>query len=171
MAAPFVTRKREKLPLVPLRDMVVFPHMMAPFVVGRDSSIRALEAALGKKAVLDLLPMQAGDVKETYADISAIGRDPKRFTSTRGAPMGVFIVPAAANAFGKLSGEEQAKLVGRWKSGAPLSLSPHQDDPALASRNDLIAEARATCATCPVQAACWATNMAAGEAWARRLSG
>ncbi|MGH9365908.1 MAG: endopeptidase La, partial [Thermoanaerobaculia bacterium] len=37
----------ETLPLVPLRDMVVFPHMMAPFVVGRESSIRALEAALG----------------------------------------------------------------------------------------------------------------------------
>ena len=38
--------RSESLPLVPLRDMVVFPHMMAPFVVGRDSSIRALEAAL-----------------------------------------------------------------------------------------------------------------------------
>jgi ATP-dependent Lon protease len=40
------TRQIESLPLVPLRDMVVFPHMMAPFVVGRESSIRALEAAL-----------------------------------------------------------------------------------------------------------------------------
>ena len=39
-------RQMETLPLVPLRDMVVFPHMMAPFVVGRESSIRALEAAL-----------------------------------------------------------------------------------------------------------------------------
>ena len=40
------SRQGETLPLVPLRDMVVFPHMMAPFVVGRESSIRALEAAL-----------------------------------------------------------------------------------------------------------------------------
>ena len=39
-------RPLENLPLVPLRDMVVFPHMMQPFVVGRESSIRALEAAL-----------------------------------------------------------------------------------------------------------------------------
>jgi ATP-dependent Lon protease len=49
------TRTGETLPLVPLRDMVVFPHMMAPFVVGRDSSIRALEAALatsGKRLFL-----------------------------------------------------------------------------------------------------------------------
>src|SRR5215470_15869098 len=39
-------RGLESLPLVPLRDMVVFPHMMQPFVVGRESSIRALETAL-----------------------------------------------------------------------------------------------------------------------------
>jgi ATP-dependent Lon protease len=39
-------RPLEKLPLVPLRDMVVFPQQMAPFVVGRESSIQALEAAL-----------------------------------------------------------------------------------------------------------------------------
>src|SRR4029078_1036686 len=35
-----------QLPLVPLRDMVVFPTMMAPFVVGRKASILALEATL-----------------------------------------------------------------------------------------------------------------------------
>jgi ATP-dependent Lon protease len=55
MAAPFITRKRERLPLVPLRDMVVFPHMMAPFIVGRESSVRALELALstpGKRIFL-----------------------------------------------------------------------------------------------------------------------
>jgi ATP-dependent Lon protease len=38
--------KANKLPLVPLRDMVVFPSMMAPFVVGRRASIQALEATL-----------------------------------------------------------------------------------------------------------------------------
>src|SRR6476661_8889755 len=46
MASSFVTKKRETLPLVPLRDMVVFPHMMAPFIVGRESSVLALERAL-----------------------------------------------------------------------------------------------------------------------------
>jgi ATP-dependent Lon protease len=46
MALSFVSKKRETLPLVPLRDMVVFPHMMAPFIVGRESSVRALEQAL-----------------------------------------------------------------------------------------------------------------------------
>jgi ATP-dependent Lon protease len=38
----------ETLPLVPLRDVVVFPHMMMPFVIGRPSSIKALEYALVK---------------------------------------------------------------------------------------------------------------------------
>ncbi len=35
-----------KLPMMPIRDMVIFPHMMTPFVVGRESSVRALEEAL-----------------------------------------------------------------------------------------------------------------------------
>jgi ATP-dependent Lon protease len=38
----------EALPLVPLRDVVVFPHMMIPFVIGRPSSIRALDHAVDK---------------------------------------------------------------------------------------------------------------------------
>ena len=42
----FVDAERLVLPAVPLRDMVVFPFMMAPFIIGRDSSVRALEIAL-----------------------------------------------------------------------------------------------------------------------------
>ena len=38
----------EALPIVPLRDVVVFPHMMMPFVIGRSTSTRALEHALLK---------------------------------------------------------------------------------------------------------------------------
>jgi ATP-dependent Lon protease len=38
----------ETLPMVPLRDLVVFPHMMIPFVIGRASSIKALDYALTK---------------------------------------------------------------------------------------------------------------------------
>jgi UDP-glucuronate 4-epimerase len=34
-----------------------------------------LEQATGKKATIDFQPMQAGDVKDTFADISAIQRD------------------------------------------------------------------------------------------------
>src|SRR5205814_10493263 len=38
----------ETLPIVPLRDVVVFPHMMMPFVIRRPSTTRALEHALLK---------------------------------------------------------------------------------------------------------------------------
>src|SRR3979490_2698064 len=58
MPASYVTKKRETLPLVPLRDMVVFPHMMAPFVVGRESSIHALEAGRATPANPLLLAAQ-----------------------------------------------------------------------------------------------------------------
>ena len=36
----------KKLPMMPIRDVVIFPFMMTPFVVGRESSVRALEEAL-----------------------------------------------------------------------------------------------------------------------------
>ncbi len=43
--------KKEKyeqvtLPMVPIRDVVIFPYMLVPFVIGRKSSVRALEAAM-----------------------------------------------------------------------------------------------------------------------------
>jgi UDP-glucuronate 4-epimerase len=37
--------------------------------------IGTLEKALGRKATVEFLPMQPGDVKETYADIEATRRD------------------------------------------------------------------------------------------------
>ena len=41
-----------RLPMMPIRDVVIFPHMMTPFVVGRESSVRALEEALvGEKKI------------------------------------------------------------------------------------------------------------------------
>ncbi|MCK5379179.1 MAG: LON peptidase substrate-binding domain-containing protein, partial [Acidobacteria bacterium] len=46
------------LPVVPLRDMVVFPHMMAPFVVGRKPSVIALEQALQREDSLIFLVTQ-----------------------------------------------------------------------------------------------------------------
>src|SRR3954447_26190629 len=35
-----------RLPMMPIRDVVIFPYMMTPFVVGRESSVRALEEAM-----------------------------------------------------------------------------------------------------------------------------
>ncbi|HVS15316.1 MAG TPA: endopeptidase La [Thermoanaerobaculia bacterium] len=46
MSSNFISAEKLSLPVVPLRDMVVFPHMMAPFIVGREGSVRALERSL-----------------------------------------------------------------------------------------------------------------------------
>jgi len=53
-----VKAEREVLPLVPLRDMVVFPHMMAPFIVGREHSVKALEKSLATTEKLIFLVAQ-----------------------------------------------------------------------------------------------------------------
>ena len=48
-AVPVTQREKfetKKLPMMPIRDVVIFPFMMTPFVVGRESSVRALEEAL-----------------------------------------------------------------------------------------------------------------------------
>ena len=58
----------ETLPIVPLRDVVVFPHMMMPFVIGRPSSIRALEHALGKDKRIFLAAQHDAAVDEPQPD-------------------------------------------------------------------------------------------------------
>ncbi|MEO6326862.1 MAG: LON peptidase substrate-binding domain-containing protein, partial [Thermoanaerobaculia bacterium] len=65
----------KNLPLVPLRDMVVFPRMMAPFVVGRASSIAALEVALlSQEKMIFLAAQRDPKVDEPAAeDIHKIG--------------------------------------------------------------------------------------------------
>lgn len=42
--------KEVTLPLLPLRDLIIFPHMMMPLFVGRDRSIRALEEAMTQQS-------------------------------------------------------------------------------------------------------------------------
>jgi len=38
--------EQTRLPMVPIRDVVIFPFMMVPFVIGRETSVNALDAAL-----------------------------------------------------------------------------------------------------------------------------
>ena len=45
-------------PLMPLRDIVVFPHMVAPLVVGRQKSIKALENAMSRKTEIFLVTQE-----------------------------------------------------------------------------------------------------------------
>ncbi len=64
----------KEIPLLPLRDVVVYPHMVIPLFVGRAKSIRALEAAMaGDKQVLLVAQRNASDDEPTAEDIHAVG--------------------------------------------------------------------------------------------------
>ena len=63
-----LSRDVRKLPMMPIRDMVIFPHMMTPFVVGRDSSVRALEEALTGDRKIFLATQHDASVDEPSAD-------------------------------------------------------------------------------------------------------
>jgi ATP-dependent Lon protease len=45
---------RQELPLVPLRELVVFPHMIVPFFAGRSETIKAIEAAMAEDRMVFL---------------------------------------------------------------------------------------------------------------------
>ena len=51
-------------PLMPLRDIVIFPHMVAPLVVGRKRSIQALEDAMEKRTEILLVAQKDSSVDE-----------------------------------------------------------------------------------------------------------
>jgi ATP-dependent Lon protease len=63
-----------KLPMMPIRDMVIFPYMMTPFVVGRESSVRALEEALtGDRKIFLATQHDAGIDEPRPEDIYSVG--------------------------------------------------------------------------------------------------
>jgi ATP-dependent Lon protease len=55
MAAAHIPAMTRFLPILPLRDIVVFPHRIVPLVVGREKSVAALEAAMGADKELFLV--------------------------------------------------------------------------------------------------------------------
>ncbi|MBK7955009.1 MAG: endopeptidase La [Candidatus Accumulibacter sp.] len=65
-ASPKLSAEPVELPLLPLRDVVVFPHMVIPLFVGRPKSIKALEVA-----------MEAGKSILLVAQKSAVKDDPE----------------------------------------------------------------------------------------------
>jgi len=63
-----------KLPLLPLRDVVVYPHMVLPLFVGREKSIKALEYAMASdKQVLLVAQRNAAEDNPGAGDIYEVG--------------------------------------------------------------------------------------------------
>jgi len=64
----------EQLPLLPVRDIVVFPYMVLPLFVGREMSIKAIEAALAGNRMIFLATQKALDVENPKPeDIHTVG--------------------------------------------------------------------------------------------------
>ena len=67
-------RQGEPLAVLPLRDIVVFPHMIVPLFVGREKSVRALEAVMKEdKQILLVAQKNAAQDEPTADDIFRIG--------------------------------------------------------------------------------------------------
>ena len=61
-------------PVLPLRDIVVFPHMIVPLFVGRDKSVAALEAAMGEtKEIFLVAQLDPGEDDPDRDDLYDIG--------------------------------------------------------------------------------------------------
>ena len=64
----------ERIPVLPLRDIVVFPHMIAPLFVGRERSIRALEEAMNHgRRILLVAQKNPADDNPSPDDIYRVG--------------------------------------------------------------------------------------------------
>jgi len=74
MSSPLLPSERVTLPLLPLRDVVVFPHMVIPLFVGRPKSIKALEAAMESgKHIMLVAQKNAAKDEPAAEDIYDIG--------------------------------------------------------------------------------------------------
>ncbi len=68
------TGSQTRVPLLPLRDIIVFPHMVVPLFVGRQRSIKALEEATHKQSPIFLASQKDAKTNEpTEDDIYKIG--------------------------------------------------------------------------------------------------
>ena len=79
MSSSFIDTDRRRLPVVPLRDMVVFPHMMAPFIIGREPSVAALEYSLTESSKTIFLVAQKDPkvdepVRQDIYDMGVVAR-------------------------------------------------------------------------------------------------
>ena len=73
-SATTVVARNEAVPVLPLRDVVVYPHMVIPLFVGREKSILALEQAMKVDKQILLLAQKQADVDEPVAkDLYEVG--------------------------------------------------------------------------------------------------
>jgi len=63
-----------EIPIMPLRNTVVFPYQIIPLLIGREKSIKLIEDAIESKKVIGLFTQKKGDIEEpTFADLYQYG--------------------------------------------------------------------------------------------------
>jgi len=93
----------KRLPMMPIRGVVIFPHMMTPFVVGRESSVRALEEALAGDKKIFLATQHDESVDDPTPDeIYSVGTVANIVQSLKSADGNIKIL---------VEGMERAKVV------------------------------------------------------------
>ena len=98
----------KEYPLLPLRDVVVFPHMVVPLFVGREKSIQALEAAMeGGKEILLVAQKDAATDEPGPKDVFAMGTLATVLQMLR-LPDGTVKVLVEGNARVSITGIEEA---------------------------------------------------------------
>ena len=71
---PASNLKKRTVPLLPLRDIIVFPHMVSQLFVGRERSINALDAAMAREKDIFLAAQKNAKTNEpTPEDIFQVG--------------------------------------------------------------------------------------------------
>jgi len=65
---PLERSERIDIPVLPLRDVVVYPHMVIPLFVGREKSIRCLEAAMEQDKLILLVAQKDSNVDDPNGD-------------------------------------------------------------------------------------------------------
>ncbi len=64
----------EMIPILPLRNTVLFPGVVIPITVGRDKSIQAVKAAFGKDKLIGVVSQMDGNIEDpTAADLCKVG--------------------------------------------------------------------------------------------------
>jgi ATP-dependent Lon protease len=73
-------------PVLPLRDVVIFPYVAMPLLVGRPASLAAIEAAAGEDGMLFLVSQRSADMEEPAAgDLNRVGVVARIVQATRQA--------------------------------------------------------------------------------------
>lgn len=91
------------LPVLPLRNTILFPNMVIPLVVGRERSLRALEQAMRQEGLLFIVSQKEGEIEDpTPQDIYQVGVIGKLLKLVRNSPNNLAIV---------VQGQGKAKIV------------------------------------------------------------